>query len=1244
MHGAADRIGLMLRLGNDADVKPIYISPRLVDQLQPLVVLETFSRVAQSQSAFTNYSDLYIEVDKVFIPRGGTMRCVDINQLTMDPEKILSSKRGNSIIKSDIYMRAGSKDCLAVSIALAIRHLNGVPRPSPERKLLHKLFSDAVTAEVENLVAMTGLDLNTLPGLASTPEFESYQAGLIDYASVAAKADALRNPGKVLKVKSYRLIIFDPRQNVLYEGAPTAQNEIATPIYLLLFKNHFYPITSLTGAFAVSYFCRWCLKGYRDRNQHKSCVYSCDLCNQSPPCEMLLGGRNEDKPCVDCNRVFFNDDCYNNHKRKRVCQRVRFCLDCKRLANKNHNCDTFFCRICLCEREYEHDCYMPSYTPKKKAKPIKYVFYDFECMMEIRDETSGEFHVPNLCISSTVCDKCTGVDTIENNCETCGERRHVFRLDQNREHSVVDDFLAYLFELQKAHQVIAIAHNGGSYDVHLILKRLFATQQSFRPFIVMRGSKIFLLKTAKLRFIDSLNFAMCALSKVPALIGLQDTLCKGFFPHKFNTFQNQNYIGPLPAKEFYEPDSMSVEANAEFLAWYPTVENDEFDFQKELIKYCDQDVMILRKFGVKLLYDILEDSGINIFLESCTLASYVSKRFRKDFYHNNIAVLPKSGSYRLRDNQSIAALRCLAFLEKYAFHTKVQSAYRGAEKVLKVGNQRIKVDGYVETYPTWGGTIVSKVCIEFQGCRWHGHECLTKGLSTTDKDIRADAVASLNRERTEKKKQLLVDNGYKVIEIWECMFNKFMNDHPAYKKEFDHITKEKLNPRDAFYGGSTDCAMVYYKCKPDEEMRYVDFRSLYPTVNKKDLMVLGVPQILVGTDCDGVELRHIHGLIKCRVLPPKNLLFPLLPVKLNHKLLFPLCFKCAETSSPDDCTHADGERGWVGTFVSLELHRALELGYKIEKVYEIWKYETTYGIFADFVMHFQAEKSYADGMPAGYDESNIQLFIDAYFIKEGVMLDKSKFNKNAARRNFAKSQLNSLWGKMGESNEGRGCTNILVEPAGLFKLVNNPNIEMKGMKIINENTLIVNFLDLAAEPLSTSSVTIAAFTTSAARLRLHALLHKAGKAARYFDTDSLIYLHKRGTAELFETGPYLGDLANELLPYGENAYITEYVSCGPKSYSIRIHAPDTGQYHTVCKIKGITLNTKNVKILNFESLREQILRAAEAPQLAVCDTFFVKEKDGTVRTTKRKKQFKAVITKRRRIGFRTFPFGYQGPI
>ena len=43
---------------------------------------------------------------------------------------------------------------------------------------------------------------------------------------------------------------------------------------------------------------------------------------------------------------------------------------------------------------------------------------------------------------------------------------------------------------------------------------------------------------------------------------------KGYFPHKFNNTENQNYVGPYPDAWFYDPASMKPAKRDKFYQWY----------------------------------------------------------------------------------------------------------------------------------------------------------------------------------------------------------------------------------------------------------------------------------------------------------------------------------------------------------------------------------------------------------------------------------------------------------------------------------------------------------------------------------------------------------------------------------------------------------------------------------------------------------------------------------------------------
>ena len=85
------------------------------------------------------------------------------------------------------------------------------------------------------------------------------------------------------------------------------------------------------------------------------------------------------------------------------------------------------------------------------------------------------------------------------------------------------------------------------------------------------------------------------LSALPATFGLPESNKKHYFPH-LNTCENQLYVGVLRAIEFHGPDTMAPAERAAFLDWYEnTSPGYIFDFQKEIVEYCQMDVEILRR-------------------------------------------------------------------------------------------------------------------------------------------------------------------------------------------------------------------------------------------------------------------------------------------------------------------------------------------------------------------------------------------------------------------------------------------------------------------------------------------------------------------------------------------------------------------------------------------------------------------------------------------------------------------------
>ena len=96
--------------------------------------------------------------------------------------------------------------------------------------------------------------------------------------------------------------------------------------------------------------------------------------------------------------------------------------------------------------------------------------------------------------------------------------------------------------------------------------------------------------------------------------------------------------------------------------------------------------------------------------------------------------------------------------------------------------------------------------------------------------------------------------------------------------------EDQLEPRDSFFGGRTNAVKLYYKAETDEKIKYLDFTSLYPTVNKYDHYPVGNPKIITS---EFLDLSSYFGIAKVTVLPPEKL-----PRKITLPIMQKLC--CAK--------------------------------------------------------------------------------------------------------------------------------------------------------------------------------------------------------------------------------------------------------------------------------------------------------------------------------------------------------------
>ncbi|KAF8785195.1 hypothetical protein HNY73_010769 [Argiope bruennichi] len=193
---------------------------------------------------------------------------------------------------------------------------------------------------------------------------------------------------------------------------------------------------------------------------------------------------------------------------------------------------------------------------------------------------------------------------------------------------------------------------------------------------------------------------------------------------------------------------------------------------------------------------------------------------------------------------------------------------------------------------------------------------------------------------------------------------------------------------------------------------YVDgFHQPLPFVNKYSPYPIGHPEIITSNFGD---FSQYFGIVKCSILPPPRLYHPVLPYRSRGKLTFPLCSKCVETQN-NICEHDDTDWASKGTWVTIEVQKASDVGYKLMKMYDLHHFkEQSTPLFKSYINTFLKTKQEASGWPERCETATERsLYIKIYEDHEGVVLDPDQIVKNSGRRQVSKLCLNSFWGRWG---------------------------------------------------------------------------------------------------------------------------------------------------------------------------------------------------------------------------------------
>ena len=1190
------------------------------NDLRAREIMQQISNMLNSNEQFRLDDSFSLHISHIRDPgRGaGNQR---IRKASMALDKLLDSK------KSVIQIRNNDELCCARAIVtmkaycdLGSRHAEydslrrGKPLQGQQAQALHR-------------------DAGVPEGSCGLPELAAFQRHLTEHQIV--------------------VLSMDHNYQIIFKGPPQDKQ-----IILIKVGEHYHGCNSLPGFLGTDQFCLHCETSYKaDDIKHHPCRgKKCPSCHQTG-CPDHVPDQLPCHPCPRCHRHFFGEQCLGNHyvysstdgkkadftkKIKNVCDTHRKCPNCNRLLRPReietrHVCGTAECPSCKeYHNLYRHQCYIQNPTKleqkkkklrrsrKRKAdgsqnietKDHLFIYWDSETMQD-----TG-VHVPNLVCAAT------------SNCDT------LFHFEGT---TCIKDFLDWLRELSLDFKLTVLAHNSQGFDSYLILDELY--RQYVVPDQVVNGAKIMSLSIngGNIVFKDSLCFFQMPLSAFPKAFGLVEHK-KGFFPHFFNTPANQQYVGPLPDKEHYDPQGMSTDRAREFETWYESHDPDYvFDFQTELVTYCESDVLLLKGACQVFCKEFEEISGFNPLERCITIASACNLFYRtKHMQDRTLASEPVSGWQTQGKPHSLAALEWLTYLDRKP-DVNIRHARNGGEHVILRGDKTYYVDGYDEQ---------TRTVYEFNGCFWHGcPKCFPDRDRTRHK--MCDQTMRDVYEATRRKEDALFAAGYSVVVMWECEWERIKQDDESIRQLVDSFELvSRLKPRDAFFGGRTNAIKLHHVVVEGEKIYYLDFTSLYPWTNKNCLYPLGHPVVICAPE--GTDISSYFGLVKCKILPPFGLYHPVLPYRSGGKLTFPLCRTCVEQEQPKPltersrcCPHTPSQRCIVGTWPTPELQEAVNQGYVIQHVYEVWHFpRNSNDMFSSYVDTFLKIKQEANGWPdwVGDDEDKRRQYIDDYRTKEGITLEANKIQKNPGRRSLAKMMLNSFWGKYGQQGN-KSKVEAISSPARLYQLLEDDSQEFQTLRVMNDEMVEVVYKHVQeADPIQVNiNIFVACFTTCWARLKLYreGLSRVEPEQVLYFDTDSIIFSHRPGQP-IPPLGDHLGEFTSELKA---GDHIVEFAAAGPKNYGYK-----TKDGKVECKVRGFTLNTRGQEQLNFDLLKQNVIDEVTEPtddprEIRVHNPHKIKRDTNTktLQTVEETKRYKVVFDKRvvDPDTFRSYPYGYE---
>eukprot|EP00854_Cymbomonas_tetramitiformis_P026227 gene26227-32141_t len=185
------------------------------------------------------------------------------------------------------------------------------------------------------------------------------------------------------------------------------------------------------------------------------------------------------------------------------------------------------------------------------------------------------------------------------------------------------------------------------------------------------------------------------------MFGFEKERTKGYYPHLFNTLENEKYIGIYLDIKYYNPEILQPEAYQKlYTKWWNEKRSKCFIFEnpKEIARYCHDDVTILRRavFAFRDCFLKITDNKFGPF-SYLTLAQLAINIWRSECMPKDSVAILQS----LAKSSQIASIKENQWLD-YIVHTtsaKLKRDYDG-KRNYKLADLQIYVDAFDDTTNT----------------------------------------------------------------------------------------------------------------------------------------------------------------------------------------------------------------------------------------------------------------------------------------------------------------------------------------------------------------------------------------------------------------------------------------------------------------------------------------------------------------------------------------------------------------